>query len=266
MFDLEKEIAEWRSKLTRSSEMPRKAIVELEGHLRDSIESRSAEQSNEEAFNGAVAELGSNEQIITEFRKSNGLIPFDYFVFWMGLAFLGWSLLDSINDVSTRVLEGRQFWLGSLPIVTLVLMDLLGGYGILRLLSLKYEGDVFRRKYEVCIKTLIHTVGFCFISISVLWLYRRMPDYDIGDTRVLVMFGLTTVLIATCIYILSAKLSSIRLGQVGVGLSAIIIAFPYFSSGPSEAVVLVFCVHILLVLLPVFLSKSDSNDQDRIVA
>ncbi len=269
MFDLGKEIAKWRSDLAGSNDLPRKAIDELEGHLRDSIESRLDEQSDEEAFAGAVAQLGSNEQIVAEFRKSNGHIPFDYFFFWIGLVLLGWSLLHSIGQVYTGVIEGKRVWLGSVPSATLFLMDLLGGYGILRMLSLKYEGDAFLRAYRYCSKTLVYAVGFCFLAIGALWIFRGgsgIPNYE---AKGLAVFGLNAVLLTTCVFVFRAKLNSVQLGQICVGLSAIIIAFPYVTKlkehPASEIMPTVVGLHVLLLLLPLFFSKTEAKPEEATV-
>ncbi len=70
MFELDKEIRQWRMDLRRTGAIRRDAINELECHLRDDIDHLSASGlSQEEAFHKAVCHIGGSGELSKEFEK-----------------------------------------------------------------------------------------------------------------------------------------------------------------------------------------------------
>ena len=72
MFDLEKEIQQWRKGLRKIEALEDGYIAELESHLRDEIDSLILSgESEEEAFEKAIADIGKPNSIGEEFYKSH---------------------------------------------------------------------------------------------------------------------------------------------------------------------------------------------------
>ena len=70
MFDLEKAIKQWRKKLRKIEALEDGYIAELESHLRDEIDSLiQSGESEEEAFEKAIADIGLPNGIGEEFHK-----------------------------------------------------------------------------------------------------------------------------------------------------------------------------------------------------
>jgi hypothetical protein len=70
MFELEREIAEWKSRFSQLNSVRSHDVEELEVHLRDSIlELRSKGLTEEEAFNVAAGRLGAATAVGREFEK-----------------------------------------------------------------------------------------------------------------------------------------------------------------------------------------------------
>jgi len=70
MFDLEKAIKQWRKKLRKVEALEDGYIAELESHLRDEIDSLiQSGESEEEAFEKAIADIGLPNGIGEEFHK-----------------------------------------------------------------------------------------------------------------------------------------------------------------------------------------------------
>ena len=75
MYDLNKEIAKWKSSVSRQRACSRDELNELESHLREEIDvliGRGVTES--EAFAEAVARMGAAEEISDEFAKDGRLI------------------------------------------------------------------------------------------------------------------------------------------------------------------------------------------------
>jgi hypothetical protein len=70
MFDLEKQIAEWRRQLTAAGLKRRDVLDELESHLREDFEQQiRAGTDAQAAFDAAVRRIGQAESLKTEFTK-----------------------------------------------------------------------------------------------------------------------------------------------------------------------------------------------------
>jgi hypothetical protein len=72
MFDLEKQIAEWRDFLQKKGKVSDSHLLEMDSHLRDEIEDlQTADLSEEEAFLIAVKRFGNLHEISREYQKVN---------------------------------------------------------------------------------------------------------------------------------------------------------------------------------------------------
>ena len=74
MFDLDQAINEWRAELRKQDVFEDALVADLEAQLRDAFEALKAQGlSDEEAFRGAVAQLGPPGAIAAEYRKNRDL-------------------------------------------------------------------------------------------------------------------------------------------------------------------------------------------------
>ena len=72
MFDLEKEVKNWKKSLHKNQSFEEGYIEELESHLRDFIEEKTREGiTEEEAFKIAVNKIGKVNEIGNEFYKTD---------------------------------------------------------------------------------------------------------------------------------------------------------------------------------------------------
>ncbi len=72
MFNLEKEIKDWKKSLRKNQSLEDGYIAELESHLRDEIEKEiSLGLNEEEAFIKAKTSIGSSEKLASEYYKSD---------------------------------------------------------------------------------------------------------------------------------------------------------------------------------------------------
>src|SRR6185436_2074344 len=70
MFDLEREMADWRRSMSARLPHHREALDELESHLRDAVQQRTAAGATpHEAWTAALARLGSADTIAAEYGK-----------------------------------------------------------------------------------------------------------------------------------------------------------------------------------------------------
>ena len=93
MFDLNEEILKWRNSLAKSDPLDESAVVELESHLREEIESlASLNLSEEESFWLARRRLGSAGDLSGEFAKINRSAVLRVRLFWMAAGILAYML------------------------------------------------------------------------------------------------------------------------------------------------------------------------------
>ncbi|HWF20448.1 MAG TPA: Clp protease N-terminal domain-containing protein [Verrucomicrobiae bacterium] len=73
MFDLEKQIVEWRRQLAASGIKRREVLDELEAHLREDVAQQiQTGVDAQRAFEAAVRRMGEPRQLKTEFAKASG--------------------------------------------------------------------------------------------------------------------------------------------------------------------------------------------------
>jgi len=104
MFDLNTEIADWRTNLHKTETLSKGDIDELESHLRHQIEELVAVNlSQQEAFYVARARLGDTGSLSHEFEKVNGSLLLQTRLFWMISGALVFTLLTSLVSAASSV-------------------------------------------------------------------------------------------------------------------------------------------------------------------
>ena len=101
MFDLNEEIAKWRTALAESEKCSKPDIDELETHLRDEIEQLTAAKlSQEESFLLARRRLGDAGSLENEFAKVNGGYILKRRLVWMVAGGLVYVLARSLGGAA----------------------------------------------------------------------------------------------------------------------------------------------------------------------
>lgn len=91
MFDLERQIADWKAEFASRPSLRRADVEELEQHLRDALPSLiSAGLTPEEAFLIATRRVGPPAALEREFAKVNGTHLWSQRVFWIVLGAFGY--------------------------------------------------------------------------------------------------------------------------------------------------------------------------------
>lgn len=93
MFDVEKQIEQWRAGMAGSETLGNSTIEELEGHLREQIgDLKASGLSDEEAFLVARRRLGDTTALEEEFAKVRPHRQLIQRLFWMAAGILGYFL------------------------------------------------------------------------------------------------------------------------------------------------------------------------------
>jgi hypothetical protein len=143
MFDLEKQIDEWRQQMIAGGIADNAVLDELESHLREQAERLKKGLPDDEAFRFAAGQLGDSRQLKREFAKTNRfgfLFPRDNPVGLnvLGIFFLfsGLNALLSVTRVLLFVIPNFQLYslegLALLAIYGCSAGEILVGMGLLR--------------------------------------------------------------------------------------------------------------------------------------
>ena len=90
MFDLERQIQDWKAEFTSRPALRRADVEELEQHVRDALPPLiSAGLSPAEAFLIATRRVGPSAAVEREFAKVNGTHLWSQRMFWIVLGALG---------------------------------------------------------------------------------------------------------------------------------------------------------------------------------
>jgi hypothetical protein len=104
MFDLNEQIAKWRSSLTQSDRFSNSDIDELESHLREEIENLTASKlSEQEAFLVAAHRLGHSSALAEEFEKVNTHIVFRKRLFWAVVGLFSFVVAKRVGSVASNI-------------------------------------------------------------------------------------------------------------------------------------------------------------------
>ena len=230
MFDLNEEIAEWRSNLAGSEALDASAVNELESHLREEIESLTSENlSDEEAFWLARRRLGGAGALAAEFAKINRSALVKNRLFWMAAGVLAYMLAVQSGAAAS--------WLS---VLLAALSGLRGpGLGIVHVTSqMVVLGGAMYLCYRVCMK-ICDSPGF-----------SRWTDSRAEKIALFAALVVLVVLLAT------ARVSAVGLANfIGVeeyGRVAIVRACTQLALG--------LLLPVVMVVAMVLLRRSDSNE------
>jgi hypothetical protein len=177
MFDVEKNINDWKTNLLASGSMLENDVLELESHLRDQIiDLQEKELSDQEAFWVAQNRIGNADGIKTEFKKVNGSTLWMERLAWILSGIIGLYILT----YATELLGNLFFLLGSyldLAInIKLMLIVIFKGIvylfvftGILSLLMRKINifVNLLKNVFDHIRKHILaYCIGFPFILIQ----------------------------------------------------------------------------------------------------
>lgn len=106
MFDLERQIGDWRAAFASRPMLRPTDVEELEQHLRDALPSlTSAGLTSEEAFLIATRRVGSPAALEHEFAKVNGTHLWSQRVFWIALGALGYVVCRLVIGTAASVAQ-----------------------------------------------------------------------------------------------------------------------------------------------------------------
>jgi hypothetical protein len=106
MFDLERQIEDWKAEFASRPALRRADVEELEQHLRDALPSlSSAGLTSEEAFFIATRRVGPPAALEREFAKVNGTHLWSQRVFWIALGALGYVVCRLVIGTAASVAQ-----------------------------------------------------------------------------------------------------------------------------------------------------------------
>jgi len=115
---LEEKITAWRQEIARAESIGTEALRELESHLRDAIDAELERGATlVEAFDGAIAQVGSADQLETEYRKVYPDYSWAKRIIWMLSGYALVSLALKATWIAQEVTEeiGAR-WFPNVPI------------------------------------------------------------------------------------------------------------------------------------------------------
>lgn len=261
MFDLSKELKNWRTKFAQESGLQRKQLDEIEAHLLDSFAELSKAQSEEDAFREALKRLGQPEDIAAEYKKVHDLIPLDYGLFWFGIGILVLSAIYMLNGLYTawEVQEyGKAFRsIGPLAGFSVFVLEGLGTYCIVRPHLLGKDGLIFAcasRQFAMWLLRLLVVLWGIMLLVTLIKIGFNWPNRIDAFTATLV--GFVATVCALC------AISRLTLSTKQIGLVCLLFCtIPYFLQIiliPSATILLTvyFFIPVVLVLLSVMILKS----------
>jgi hypothetical protein len=276
MFDLERQIARWKSGFAKRRGCSSDELEELESHLREEIASLvAAGHSQEAAFFESVARLGEPDKICSEFSKNERR------QIWDQVAIRGNSVVVAMVGLAAAAL-GVVVWMkredgllgahqGSITFGYAVgfLLAIVGTYAIFRAALVESTRARFRDQFAGHCRILLGIVAVGSAIGAVLggmWAQRhwgRFWDWDLKET------GAFAVVV--CAFVLSLlvgkfKLTSVRLGQVSLMMSLVIFVAWFGPAVYADVVgggvfaVLVVCLVVQLSILGIsfFMTKRES--------
>lgn len=182
MFDLNEQIAKWRSGLAESEKCSKADIDELESHLREEIDNLTpAGLSQQEAFVVAKGRLGDTASLENEFAKVNGGYMFRNRVFWMVAGAFAYLVAKFSAEASgyAGALIGSLASLEPSTSAVIGLATGVLGFGVVLLLFclacspnanlLRFNGFRGRRRGKVIILTFLVTVVPALIGVKILF-------------------------------------------------------------------------------------------------
>jgi hypothetical protein len=162
MFELNREIADWRQNMRANGVSPVEALDELEGHLRDAFERKvQAGVERQEAFKLALEQLGRSTDLAAEFQKLHlrGWLPTR-----IAAAFILIALGGMIALLWSRVQDGGMELLLACHVFSITIgyfsALVFGGLGIC------YVGQRWARGFSTSHKGLLSRAALRFTGLS----------------------------------------------------------------------------------------------------
>ncbi len=113
MFDVEKQIEQWRAGLAGSELLDDSTVNELESHLREEMEHlKTSGLSDEEGFLVARRRLGDTTTLEDEFAKVNPHRHFANRLSWMAIGVLGYFLILHLSLWATNAAAAIGYMFG----------------------------------------------------------------------------------------------------------------------------------------------------------
>jgi hypothetical protein len=223
MFDPERAIAEWRSRMVAGGMDEGDALKELECHLRDDLEHQiRAGQNPEAAFHSAVQNLGQTDLLREEFAKVERQSPFKRA--WLTLAGIPHPQLATPMNTTSPVLEPRwatyvKAGAFVLPALLLWTVAMIWIFPKLQQISRDAGARIpdffqmlfFFRQYDVLAGVTI------LLTLALLeWRSPRWPQYRRAALGVTVFLLNATVMISLTLMIILAILVAPALAQLQI--------------------------------------------------
>ena len=118
-FDLNTAIQKWRDHLAQAPALHGESLDELEGHLRDSTARLVAQGlAPDEAFLIAQRRLGTSDELVQEFNKSNGASMWLARIAWMLVGFQAVGLISQLASLASELAYIGTFMVSKNALVT----------------------------------------------------------------------------------------------------------------------------------------------------
>lgn len=258
MFDLEEEIKKWRSNFFSKKKLTPKIIDELESHLRESYHELSLVLSPKDAFNKALIRLGSEDSLITEFKKDNDLIFWDslairgnsailalvgLFVIWIGIN-IGINKGDGLLALHVSSI--------TLGYTTSFFLGLMGIYAIFRSIICPIKEVQFSKRYfnHCKILLLIALLGNILgLVLGMIWAHYEWGAFWQWDPKEIGALGATLLSLVFYLIIQKRYLSNLHLGQISLILSLLTFIAWFGASGVflSKSLIVLFLFYSVLI-------------------
>jgi hypothetical protein len=228
MFDLNEEIAAWKSGFSGQRACSQDELDELESHLREEIDllvGRAVTESD--AFAEAAARIGAPRDVCGEFAKNERLFRLDklalgvnkVLILLMGVAALA---LAAVLIREGDALLGVHVASTTFAYVVASLSSLIGTYAIVRSVRVKEVSGEFRDQLaQQCRRLLGLTFSMTAIGfvLGACWAHREwghFVEWNLREIGAMTVFGVATVFY---LIVTRQRLGTMRLGQVALTMS-----------------------------------------------
>lgn len=220
-FDLDQNMAHWKTSLSQSQKMTYDNIEELSDHLYSEIDAlRELGLDKEEAFLVAKKRIGSVDSIVSEFKKVNNQLLFIHEIipYIKGiLIFIAFSLVtDILGNWSLVIGLKTGINIPELNIIVFVTLSLLAfSFFYLLYHRFKNKNTIFPIKIPTLVIVVILAGVLTPISSNVLFKMASPADVGIIFTT-LGMFKisfLTLLLVFSCIAVIYIKKKGLKIAD-----------------------------------------------------
>ncbi len=264
MFDLNREMARWKTLMARSGSCSADEIEELESHVRDETAAFvAAGRPEQQAFEASLQRLGQWDAICGEFAKNGHVCRCDSLVLWANsvmvvLVVAGSAVLAMW--VAARRQDGLlAIHLGAILFgyCTAFLVSLSGAYAIVRCMITQSRAELFRTRFVRHLQLLLTmALGGCVSGtiFGAWWARREWGQYWSWHPKEIGAIAVIACLLLLVLFVNMRRLSSVRLGQACLALSLVTSgawfgAGIYASTGVAPVVVMLLSVLVTIQLV-----------------